>query len=42
VRGSPDVAEATPIYFGFAKWKSGEGEPPVDDDFTGATTMEVS
>ena len=22
----PDVAEATPIYFGFAKWKSGEGE----------------
>jgi putative ABC transport system permease protein len=26
VRGSPDVAEATPIYFGFAKWKSGEGD----------------
>ena len=24
VRSSPDVAEATPIYFGFAKWKSGE------------------
>jgi putative ABC transport system permease protein len=23
-RSSPDVAEATPIYFGFAKWKSGE------------------
>jgi putative ABC transport system permease protein len=26
VRSSPDVAEATPIYFGFAKWKSGEGD----------------
>ncbi len=26
VRRSPDVAEATPIYFGFAKWKSGEGD----------------
>jgi putative ABC transport system permease protein len=26
VRNSPDVAEATPIYFGFAKWKSGEGD----------------
>jgi DevC protein len=26
VRGSPDVAEATPIYFGFSKWKSGEGD----------------
>jgi putative ABC transport system permease protein len=26
VRDSPDVAKATPIYFGFAKWKSGEGE----------------
>ena len=25
VRSSPDVEEATPIYFGFAKWKSGEG-----------------
>jgi putative ABC transport system permease protein len=25
VRSSPDVAEATPLYFGFAKWKSGEG-----------------
>jgi putative ABC transport system permease protein len=25
VRASPDVAEAAPIYFGFAKWKSGEG-----------------
>jgi putative ABC transport system permease protein len=25
VRGSPDVAEAAPVYFGFAKWKSGEG-----------------
>jgi putative ABC transport system permease protein len=24
VRASPDVAEATPIYFGFAKWKDGE------------------
>jgi putative ABC transport system permease protein len=24
VRNSPDVADATPIYFGFAKWKSGE------------------
>lgn len=24
VRNSPEVAEATPIYFGFAKWKSGE------------------
>ncbi len=24
-RDSPDVAEATPIYFGVAKWKSGEG-----------------
>jgi putative ABC transport system permease protein len=26
VRNSPDVAEATPIYFAFAKWKSGEGD----------------
>jgi putative ABC transport system permease protein len=26
VLSSPDVAEATPIYFGFAKWKSGEGD----------------
>jgi putative ABC transport system permease protein len=26
VRSSPDIAEATPIYFGFAKWKSGEGD----------------
>ena len=26
VRSSPDVVEATPIYFGFAKWKSGEGD----------------
>ena len=26
VRTSPDVAKATPIYFGFAKWKSGEGD----------------
>jgi putative ABC transport system permease protein len=26
VRSSADVAEATPIYFGFAKWKSGEGD----------------
>jgi putative ABC transport system permease protein len=26
VRSSPDVAEATPIYFGVAKWKSGEGD----------------
>jgi putative ABC transport system permease protein len=26
MRSSPDVAEATPIYFGFAKWKSGEGD----------------
>ncbi len=25
VRGSPDVAEATPLYFGVAKWKGGEG-----------------
>jgi putative ABC transport system permease protein len=25
VRSSPDVAKAVPIYFGFAKWKSGEG-----------------
>jgi putative ABC transport system permease protein len=25
VRTSPDVQQATPIYFGFAKWKSGEG-----------------
>ena len=25
VRASPQVAEAMPIYFGFAKWKSGEG-----------------
>jgi putative ABC transport system permease protein len=24
VRGSPDVQNVTPIYFGFAKWKSGE------------------
>jgi len=26
VRSSTDVAEATPIYFGFTKWKSGEGD----------------
>ena len=26
VRSSPDVAETTPIYFGVAKWKSGEGD----------------
>jgi putative ABC transport system permease protein len=26
VRNSPDVAEATPIYFGFAKWKGGKGD----------------
>ena len=26
VRSLPYVAEATPIYFGFAKWKSGEGD----------------
>jgi len=26
VRSLPDVAEATPVYFGFAKWKSGEGD----------------
>jgi putative ABC transport system permease protein len=26
VRSSLDVAEATPIYFGVAKWKSGEGD----------------
>jgi putative ABC transport system permease protein len=26
VRSSRDVADATPIYFGFAKWKSGEGD----------------
>ena len=25
VRSSPDVQRATPIYFAFAKWKSGEG-----------------
>ncbi len=25
VRASPDVAGATPLYFGMAKWKSGEG-----------------
>jgi putative ABC transport system permease protein len=25
VRASPDVAEATPLYFGMAKWKGGEG-----------------
>ena len=25
VRSSPDVTEPTPIYFGMAKWKSGEG-----------------
>jgi putative ABC transport system permease protein len=25
VRASPDVQEATPIYFGFSKWKDGEG-----------------
>jgi DevC protein len=25
VRSSPDVAKATPLYFGVAKWKSGEG-----------------
>ena len=26
VRSSPDVAEATPLYFGVVKWQSGEGE----------------
>jgi putative ABC transport system permease protein len=26
VRGSPDVTEATPLYFGVAKWKGGVGE----------------
>ena len=26
VRSSSDVAEATTIYFGFAKWKSGKGD----------------
>jgi putative ABC transport system permease protein len=26
VRSSPDVADATPIYFGSAKWKSGAGD----------------
>ena len=26
VRSSPEVAEATPIYFGVAKWKGGEGD----------------
>ena len=26
VRSSPDVAEATPLYFGVVKWKSGEGQ----------------
>jgi putative ABC transport system permease protein len=26
VRSSPDVADAAPIYFGSAKWKSGEGD----------------
>src|ERR1700749_4268510 len=26
VRSSPHVAEATPIYFGLGKWKSGEGD----------------
>src|SRR5271165_3695553 len=26
VRGSPDVAEVTPLYFGVVKWKSGVGE----------------
>ena len=26
IRTSPDVEAATPIYFGFAKWKSGEGD----------------
>ncbi len=25
VRASPDVAAATPLYFGVAKWKGGEG-----------------
>src|SRR5437763_10728175 len=25
VRNSADVRQATPIYFGFTKWKSGEG-----------------
>ncbi len=25
VRSSPDVESATPIYFGYAKWKSGDG-----------------
>ena len=26
VQSSPDVADAAPIYFGSAKWKSGEGD----------------
>ena len=26
VRSSPDVGETTPLYFGVAKWKSGEGD----------------
>ena len=26
VRASPDVKQATPVYFGFAKWKEGEGD----------------
>ena len=26
VRGSPDVTDATPLYFGVAKWKGGVGE----------------
>jgi putative ABC transport system permease protein len=30
VQSSPDVAEATPIYFGSAKWKSGEGDLWLD------------
>jgi putative ABC transport system permease protein len=25
VKGSPDVAQAAPVYFGYAKWKPGEG-----------------
>jgi putative ABC transport system permease protein len=25
VRASPDVQQATPVYFGYTKWKSGEG-----------------
>src|SRR5438552_10713306 len=25
VRASPDIAQASPVYFGYAKWKTGEG-----------------